>query len=164
MSHASSAFVLRGSHVLAIVVGFFAVVVAIDVSFAVLAYRTDPGQVVEKPYEAGLAFNADIARREHERSLGWRAKVTTELGPVGSRRLVVAVSDAAEAPVARLKLAGDLARPATAAGHRRVVFVETHPGRYEASGPDVPGVWDLTIRNEAAGAAPFEAQARLAWR
>ncbi len=163
MSHASPAFVLRGGHVLAIVVGFFAVVVAIDVSFAVLAYRTDPGQVVEKPYEDGLAFNVDIARRERERSLGWRARVTTELGPVGSRRLVVAVSDPADAPVARLKLAGELERPATEVGHRRVVFVETRPGRYEGSGPDAPGVWDLTIRNEAKGAAPFEAQTRLAW-
>jgi len=164
ISTARTPFVLTGRHVLAMVVGFFAAIVAVDVSFAVIAYRTDPGEVVEKPFEDGLAFNTVIARRDVERRLGWRASITTRPNQVGSRRLVVTLVDGRAAPVRRLRLQGEISRPATEAGRRRLVFDETGPGVYEASAPDTPGAWDLSLKAQAANGAPFEAEARLRWR
>ena len=58
------------------VVAFFALVIAVDVVFMVLAYRTFSGQVASNPYEAGLAFNQTLAQRQREASLGWSAAVT----------------------------------------------------------------------------------------
>ncbi|MCW5759840.1 MAG: FixH family protein, partial [Phenylobacterium sp.] len=64
---------IRGWHVLAGVSAFFAVIIAVDASFAVLAIRTFPGQVSVTPYEDGLLYNRHIAQLEAQARLGWRA-------------------------------------------------------------------------------------------
>lgn len=61
---------ITGWHVLIGVVTFFALIIAVDVVFMVLAYRTFSGQVASNPYEAGLAFNKTLAQREREAALG----------------------------------------------------------------------------------------------
>ena len=71
---------ITGWHVLVGVVAFFALIIAVDVVFMVLAYRTFSGQVASNPYEAGLAFNKTLAQREREAALGWSAAVQSEGG------------------------------------------------------------------------------------
>ena len=53
-------FQVRGWHVWAGVAAFFAVVIAVDATFTVLALRTFPGQVSVTPYEDGLLYNRRI--------------------------------------------------------------------------------------------------------
>ncbi|MBS0332957.1 MAG: FixH family protein, partial [Proteobacteria bacterium] len=62
-------FRLRGWHVLAMVVGFFTVVIAVDTSFAVMAYRTHPGEVSVTPYEDGLIYNRKLAQLRAQETL-----------------------------------------------------------------------------------------------
>ena len=70
---AGPGFVLKGWHVGVIVVAFFAGVVAVDVSMAIRAYSTFPGEVTAKPYEEGLGFNGEIHRRAAARAARTRA-------------------------------------------------------------------------------------------
>ncbi len=167
---AMKSFELRGWHVLMIVVGFFAVVIAVDVGMAVQAYRTFPGEVTAKPYEEGLAFNGALARRDEERSLGWRASVETSVAGAGSAvrsgrvQLKLKITDRAGQPVRGLKLSGRLERPATESGRLALALTETRPGLYEATAPDTPGAWDLTITGADRDRRAFEAQRRLVWR
>lgn len=81
---AARPFQIKGAHVLASLLAFFGAVIAVDVGMAVQAYRTFPGEVSATPYEDGLQFNRTLARRNEERSLGWRAKVNATVLGAGS--------------------------------------------------------------------------------
>lgn len=148
---------LTGWHVLGIVVGFFAIIIALNIWFLTLAYRTFPGQVSETPYEDGVAFNNRIARREAQARLGWTAAAAA--GPGGAR---VEMRDASGAPLRGLVLTGRLERPATEVGRTDLRFTETSPGRYEATVPDPTGAWDLSFVARGGG-GDFEGGRRLTW-
>lgn len=153
----SGGWTLTGWHVLGVVVGFFAIVIALDVWFLTLAYRTFPGQVSDTPYEDGVAFNRRIARQEAQARLGWTA---TAAAVPGKAR--VEMRDASGAPVRGLLLTGRLERPATEAGRTALRFTETAPGRYEAPVAQPAGAWDLTFEARG-GEGAFEGARRLTW-
>ena len=161
---AERAFELRGWHVLAILLTFFASFIAVDVAMAVKAYTSFPGEVSATPYEDGLTFNSTLTRRDQERALGWRAQVQATLVEVGRTRLRIVIQDRGGAPVRGLKLAGRLERPATEAGRLSPAFTETKPGVYDAITPDTPGAWDLRIAGTDRAGRSFEAERRMVWR
>ncbi|HYE44111.1 MAG TPA: FixH family protein, partial [Caulobacteraceae bacterium] len=68
-------FTVKGRHVLFGVVGFFAVVIALDSLFVTWAVQTFPGEVSTRAYEDGLAYNRTLAARQEQKALGWTAKV-----------------------------------------------------------------------------------------
>jgi nitrogen fixation protein FixH len=157
-------FRVKGWHVLVGMLGFFATVIAVDVGMAVIAYRSYPGEVTAKPYEEGLAFNRTLATRAEERALGWKASLQATSVGAGQIRIRADIRDAAGQPVRGLKLGGVLERPATEAGRLQRAFTETRPGVYDATAPEVPGAWDLTLSGKDARNRPFEANGRLVWR
>ena len=169
-ARAGRAFELKGWHVLAIVVGFFAAVIAVDVGMAIQAYATFPGEVSATPYEDGLRFNSTLAERSAERSLGWRASIrATVMGAgesinSGRTQLLVTLADRNGRPVRGLDLLGRLERPATETGRRSLRFVEIRAGVYQAFAPDSPGAWDLALSGADRAGHPFEAQSRMLWR
>lgn len=146
---------ITGWHVLVAVVAFFGVVIAVDSAFLIAAYRSHPGQVSVTPYEDGLLFNREVARRRAQAALGWSAVAAPAAGGVA-----VELRDAKGAPVAGQRLTGLLRRPATEAGEHGLTFSETSPGRYLAPVRPAPGAWDLTVR---ADKGAFEAERRLTW-
>jgi nitrogen fixation protein FixH len=161
---AKKPFELNGWHVLAMLVAFFAVVIAVNVAMAVQAYATFSGEVAAKAYEEGLAFNRTLTARAERRALGWSAKVETSAENVGWIGLKVTILDRVGAPVRGLMLSGVLARPATETGRLTPRFTETKPGVYEAGAPDRPGAWDLTLSGTDPEGHAFEAERRLVWR
>jgi len=151
-------FRLNGWHVLAMIVGFFAVVITVDVSFAVMAYRTHPGEVSVTPYEDGLIYDRKIAQLKAQQALGWQA--AAEAAPAA---VVVLMVDAAGRPIAGLSITGKLERPATEAGRIVLKFRETAPGRYQAAARGLTGAWDLSAQAEGSARAGFELERRLTW-
>lgn len=158
MSAAVSSFRLTGWHVLAMVVGFFAVVIAVDVSFAVFAYRTFPGQVSVTPYEDGLLYNQRLAQEAAQARLGWRAAASAT-----DKGVAFEFVDAKGAPVTDLSVTVTLQRPATEAGRRTLTLKETAPGRYEAASPHLTGAWDVHAEASDARTRSFVADRRLVW-
>lgn len=152
-------FVLRGWHVLAIICGFFAVVIGVDGVFTYLALKTHPGEVSVTPYEDGLLYNRHIAQMAAQERLGWRATAAAEPG-----RARLEFRDRAGRPLRGLAITARLERPATEAGRLAPRFVEAAPGRYEAALPGVHGAWDLTAKARDASGALFLTEARLTWR
>jgi nitrogen fixation protein FixH len=155
---APAGFRLKGWHVLVAVVGFFAVVIAVDVSFAVMAYRTFPGEVSVTPYEDGLVYNKTLAQLAAQEKLGWKAAASAEPGAV-----VLMVRDRAGAPVRALRVTAKLERPATETGRLNLAFRETAPGRYEAPIGRAGGAWDLSAEAHDAHGHLFVAERRLTW-
>jgi nitrogen fixation protein FixH len=151
-------FRITGWRFLAMIVGFFLVVITVDMSFAVLAYRTHPGEVSVTPYEDGLVYNRKLAQMRAQAALGWRAAAGPEAGKV-----VVILEDAAKRPISGLTVTGKLERPATETGRITPRFVEAAPGRYEAAERGLTGAWDLTAVAQDSAGHSFELERRLAW-
>ncbi|MGZ9098463.1 MAG: FixH family protein [Brevundimonas sp.] len=150
-------YVVRGWHVAAGVVAFFALVIGVDAAFLVMAYRTHPGQVAPRPYEAGLIYNAELERQRVQDALGWRAGA--EARPNG---LEVLVQDRDGRPRTGLKVSATLQRPATEQGRAEVVLRETGPGQYGADRA-LSGAWDVRIAAVDGGGRTFIAERRLTW-
>jgi nitrogen fixation protein FixH len=151
-------FRLNGWHVLAIFVGFFGLVIAVDTGFVVMSIRTFPGQVSVTPYEDGLLHDRAVAQFDAQSKLGWQATAAGE--PAG---VVVEMRDRDGKPLTGLNLKGDLQRPATEAGRRALSFHETSPGRYSAASPGLTGAWDLDAVAVDGSGRRFEAHSRLIW-
>lgn len=162
MNRAQSApqrpFVLNGWHVLLGVSAFFAVVIAVDASFMIMAIRTFPGQVSVTPYEDGLLYNRHIAQIEAQERLGWRAAAGAEPGQVA-----LAFRDRVGRPLTGLSIHGRLQRPATELGRISLTFVEDGPGRYVAPAGRIAGTWDLTTEARGPTGGVFVAERRLTW-
>jgi nitrogen fixation protein FixH len=159
---AGSAFVLKGWHVALIVVAFFAAVVSVDLSMAIQAYSTFPGEVTAKPYEEGIGFNGEIHRRAAARALGWKARLADRRD--GAEVVFeAAIRDAFGQPVRGLHPAAVLTRTVTTAGARQLVFAETAPGTYVARTRAASGLWTLDLKAPGPGGADFEMEQRLVW-
>ncbi len=151
-------FEVRGWHVLAGVSAFFAVIIAVDASFMVIAIRTFPGQVSVTPYEDGLLYNRRIAQLEAQERLGWRASAGAEPGQVA-----LEFRDRDGRALQGLAITGRLQRPATDAGRVDLRFVEDRPGRYVAPAGQLDGAWDLTAEARGPQGGAFVAERRLTW-
>jgi nitrogen fixation protein FixH len=132
-------FVLKGWHVLVMILAFFGADIAVNTVFIVDAYKTFPGETSVTPYEDGLAYDKTAAQVRAQEALGWRIAASA-----GAGGLEVQALDRAGAPLRGLKVSGQLTRPATETGKTAVRFAETAPGVYSASAA-LTGAWDLTV-------------------
>jgi len=67
-----------GRHMAAILVGFFAVVLAVNVTMARFAIGTFGGTVVDNSYVASQKFNGWLAEARRQKTLGWTARVSID--------------------------------------------------------------------------------------
>lgn len=67
-----------GWHMTAILVSFFAVVIAVNMLMATVAVRSFGGTVVENSYVASQKFNGWLAEARAQEKLGWRDAVTLD--------------------------------------------------------------------------------------
>jgi len=153
-----ASFTVKGWHVAAGVVAFFAVVIGVDSVFLTLAYRTHPGQVAPRPYEAGLIYNAELERQRAQAALGWRAAAEAR-----ADGLSVVMQDRDGTPLRGLTVTAILQRPATEHGRSELTLTETAPGRYGAAKVDLSGAWDTRIEARAVSGPAFIAERRLTW-
>ncbi len=151
-------FTVKGWHVAAGVVAFFVLIIAVNSVFLTMAYRTHPGQVAPRPYEAGLIYNAELERQRAQAALGWRA--AAEARPDG---VTVLLRDREGAPLRGLTVTATLQRPATEEGRSEVSLAETAPGRYDGDRTGLSGAWDTRIEARSDSGPVFIAERRLTW-
>lgn len=147
MSVAAMETRLTGKHVLFILLGFFAVISAVNSVFIYKAISTGPGEEKGASYEAGLRYNATLAEQRAQAALGWRHESAVRQGS----RLRVSIKSADGAAVAGLALAGYLGRPAEGGDDRALAFKEVDAGVYEADLKGAgAGKWVLAFSAEKA--------------
>ena len=124
-----------------VIVGLLSVNVLVTVGLAIGA-GSGASQVIPDYYETGVHYDNAIDRAAASRALGWRATAD-----VAGGELIVAVRDAAGAPVAGANV--------TVAGYQRAFATERLSVALRASGdgyraafPVRPGVQDLTVTVE----------------
>lgn len=74
-THAATSKPFTGWHMAAILIGFFAIVMAVNFTMARLAYSSFGGKVVENSYVASQQFNDQLARAEAQDQLGWEPSI-----------------------------------------------------------------------------------------
>lgn len=156
-------FVLRGRHVLLAMLAFFAAIIAVNVSFAIVAVRSFPGEDVRRSYLQGLNFNATIAERRAQAALGWSAAAALSGGP-GDATVVVYLNTRDGAPLNDATLTGALRWPADARRDHDLTFTRDGDGRYLARvGALQAGRWRLRGRAANAGGGALDFEAELTW-
>jgi nitrogen fixation protein FixH len=133
---------ITGKHVLAVLLGFFGIMLAVNMAFLFFAVSTFNGGEGGKAYQAGLAYNETIAAAREQDLLGWSHDIQADMG--GEVR--VTLRDKNGAPVRMVALGGEIARPVAEKFTRALVFKEIEPGIYSAStGPLDAGNWMVTL-------------------
>jgi nitrogen fixation protein FixH len=154
-------FEVRGWHVLAGVLAFFAAVIGVNVAFTVAAVSTFPGEDVRRSYLQGLQYNDTLAERRAQTARGWRAAAGLS-GEGDSAVVEVTLRDRAGAPIEGAVLAGALQRPTDARFDRALAFEPLGGGRYAARVDALEtGRWRLRARASRGDALDFEAE--LTW-
>jgi len=154
---------LRGGHVLAMLLLFFGVIIAINVAFAVAAVRTFPGEDERRSYTQGLHYNDTLAERRAQAASGWHAEAQLDESSAGAR-LVVHLRDRVGRPIDNAVVAGVLRWPPTEAGDRALTFVQDGAGRYGADIGDLAsGRWDLRARAHDQNGHALDFEAELTW-
>lgn len=158
----TSAFKLTGKHVLAIIVGFFLMVIAANTIFITLAVKSFPGEQEKKSYLQGLAYNDRIKERERQAALGWSAELT-KAGLTNDGAVVeITFENSSTNPIYGLTVTGLLARPADGKDDHELVFASIGEGRYSAKIEGVaPGLWRLHAVAVSERGEKFELEKRL---
>lgn len=142
---------ITGRHVLYGLIGFFAVVFAVNGYFLYAALSTYTGVVSAEPYRKGLHYNERIAADERQHARGWRDKLA--LTPTADA-ITVELEDSEGRAISGLRIEGLIGRPSTTEHDMMLRMQETTPGRYEASFNKLnAGTWLVALEaSERAGA------------
>lgn len=154
---------LKGWHVLAAVLAFFSIVIAIDVGFSIVAVRTFPGEDVKRSYLQGLRYNDTLAERAAQAKLGWRAELSVETR-AGMPSAIVTLRDREGRLISTAEVRAIVRRPATDRADRTITFSPIADGAYAAALPGLAdGAWDIRGIAEAHGQS-FAFERRITWQ
>ncbi len=124
----SEPFRIKGWHVAAMVVAFFAVVTSVNAFMMVEALRTMPGVVVKSSYDASQKYNGDIAEARDIAALGYAADADIK----GSSASLV-LRDGAGRGISGLAVSLFLQHPADKTRDVTATLEDAGEGRYVAT-------------------------------
>lgn len=148
---------LTGWHVLAILLGFFAVILLVNGYFIYQAQRTWPGVQSKTAYEDGLAYNKTLDQAAAQKALGLEVDMTLTRTDV-----TLTLKNRDGLPLSGLAPRATLSRPANADLDQTVNLADMGNGRYAAI-LDLPqaGQWDLRVDALLADGEPFRLEERF---
>ncbi|MGE5368098.1 MAG: FixH family protein [Chloroflexota bacterium] len=152
---------LNGWKVLAMIVGFFLLVGAVDGVMVYKAVGTFSGEVVPHPYERGVAYNREIAKAREQAARDWKVDVTLAPSAPGQSEIQVVARDADGVDVTGVTMTALFAAPADLAKDVRLKLAETAPGRYAATVKLPKGQRDLVLTAERDGREVFRSKSRI---
>ena len=151
---------LVGRHVLAAMLVFLAVVLAVNAAMIYAALSTYSGVVAAEPYRKGLHYNDRILAAERQRQRDWREALRIE--PDG--RITLAITGADGAAIGNLRVEVSIGRPATSRDDVKLSLLADADVYRGQIAPLPPGTWIVGVEARSAGAdaeAIFRARKRL---
>ncbi|WP_299479605.1 FixH family protein [uncultured Roseibium sp.] len=153
---------ITGKTVLAWLACFFGVIFAANAIFIYLALGTFPGVVVDSSYEAGQAYNQEIAAAKAQTERNWQ--ISSDIARSGNdgAKLVVTAADAEGSPLYGVEINAVLRHPAQADLDRETVLRADGGGKYVADVEGLPaGNWTLVLEIAQDGARKFRSENRI---
>lgn len=145
-----------GWHMAAITISFFAVIIAVNLTLAVLASTSWTGLVVANSYVASQSFNRDAEIARQQQALGWQMNLVVD------RSLAkITILDRAGLPIAGLNLRAVLQRPTDEAGDQVLKLREAGTGIYVTNATIGSGVWVADITAEGPARKPVRFVQRI---
>lgn len=154
--------VLTGRKVLAMVLAFFGVIIAVNVTMTVLAVETLSGTEVPSAYSASLAYQHEIEAAQRQDDRHWNVSAAAKRDASGNVNVSINARDARGEPLKGLELSVRLQRPVDKRFDRDAVLAEQAPGVYAVRFADIAaGQWDLVIEADSDGTAMFRSRSRI---
>jgi nitrogen fixation protein FixH len=145
-----------GFHMWMLALGFFGVIIAVNVTMATFAMRSWTGLVVNNSYVASQEFEEKRLAHEAQRAAGWEAVLTYR---PGAARLVIV--DGARSPIDLGDVTLMLNRPVGGHDDKRLALERQADGAYEAT-VDLPtGLWEAVVTAPDTTLGPFELRERV---
>jgi nitrogen fixation protein FixH len=153
---------LTGRTVLLTLLTFFGIVIGVNGVMIALAVGTMPGLENEKPYQAGVAYNAEIEAARVQAGRHWMVASHITRNTLGDATVTVLAHNADGAPVGGLSIVVRLLRPAGRYGDRIVVLGERTPGAYEGEAAGIAaGAWDVEFEAARGSERLFRSNNRI---
>jgi nitrogen fixation protein FixH len=132
-----------GRHMAATMVGFFGVIIAVNIGMARLASSTFGGEVVKNSYVASQNYNGWLREAAVEQALGWRLTAARR----ADDRVTVAVSG----PSGSAKLTGVARHPLGALPDVPLAFAQAADGSFLSDKVLPDGRWIVRFDLESGG-------------
>jgi len=129
-----------GFHMALCIGGFFATIIAVNLTLAVFANTTWSGLIVKNGYVASQQYNDFLAQARKQNALGWQAALAIENG-----QLVFKISDRDGAEISGLDVRARIGRPAHANDDVDVRFLPETAGVYIAAPALGNGQWSINL-------------------
>jgi nitrogen fixation protein FixH len=145
-----------GRHMWLLVIGFFGVIIAVNIGMAVVASTSWTGLVVSNSYVASQEFEDKRIAHEAQKAAGWQATLTYS---PGTARVVIV--DGTGQPIDLGSVTLKVNRPVGGHDDRVVLLERTPDGSYAATLTLAAGVWDALVQAPHTAKGPFELHRRF---
>ncbi|UUX50320.1 FixH family protein [Nisaea acidiphila] len=157
---------LKGKHVLFTLLGFFGVVIAVNVTFVVIALDTWTGLTTPKSYVEGLNYNSLIEDATKQRALGWTADIAVARDPGKPDSFAVTVTaslgDRNGKPLAAESVTLSFRHPINEKYDQTIALTRGADGRYTGAAElPVAGNWDTRMTARMADGSSFRRDGEL---
>jgi nitrogen fixation protein FixH len=132
-----------GWHMAAIMISFFAVIIAVNLTMAFFASSSWTGLVVKNSYVASQSFNRDAEIARQQQALGWQMTLS-----VKREAVELSVVDRDNQAMPGLRIRAVLQRPTDEAGDQVLKLQESGAGTYRTNAVIGGGVWVADITAE----------------
>ncbi|KUO54413.1 MAG: hypothetical protein APF80_08245 [Alphaproteobacteria bacterium BRH_c36] len=137
----SEGWTLNGWHVLAGLIAFFGVMIAVNSVFLYFAMTTFTGIETADAYRKGVAYNASLEESRQLDKLGWKGALKAN-----GERIEFVLKTAEGEPVRGVRVEGKVGRPATDAFDQTIAFEDTGSGVYWSQPLALaPGNWIVAL-------------------
>ena len=145
-----------GKHMLFLAVGFFGVIIAVNVTMAVISSTSWTGLVVENSYVASQEF--DSKRDDHLKQIaaGWQSDLVVDRNTVNLR-----IVDGEGKPVDLGVVTVLVNRPVGGHDDQNLTLTRLADGSYSSPVTLTDGVWDAWVTAERTGLGFYELHERL---
>jgi nitrogen fixation protein FixH len=152
---------LTGRTVLALMLAFFGVIVAVNAFMAREAISTFGGVETESSYRAGQTFERDVAMAKAQDAEHWQVDAKVTPASDGGAVLDVVARDATGGALSGLVATVLFERPTDRRHDRTVLVSEGIPGHFHGRADIAAGQWDLVIELSRHGERQFRSVNRI---
>ncbi|KQR69382.1 FixH family protein [Rhizobium sp. Leaf341] len=145
-----------GRHMLAVMVAFFGIIIAVNITMARLAGSSFGGLVVENSYVASQEFNNRLKRSHDQLDLGWKPALEIQGGTIRFH-----LTDRSGKPVAVSSVVAEFRHPSYQAKDWAVRLQPTADGGFEARGAARDGVWTVQLDSDVGRQTPYRVIRRM---
>lgn len=155
-AQSESAGKFTGKHMLAIMLAFFGVVIAVNLVMATAANRSWTGLVVKNSYVASQEFNRKAEEGRAQAALGWKGQLE-----IGGGRVSYRLVDKDGMAVTVEGVVASFRRPAYESEDRTVTLAREAEGTFGAAEAVRDGIWIVEIDAEAGLPKPYRDVRRI---